>query len=160
MRKYTPEQQTIAFWNNVAITADDNQCWLWTGFCHPKGYGYFKLNRRNYRVHRIAWSYPDYVIPNGMMVLHSCDVRNCCNPKHLFIGTHQDNMDDMKAKKREIHVKGEQQWLARLTSEQVCKIRQRYALGGISMSQLARDYNLGKSTVWNLLARITWKHLP
>jgi len=35
-----------------------------------------------------------------MLVLHHCDVKDCCNPKHLFLGTHKDNAQDMIEKGR------------------------------------------------------------
>lgn len=50
--------------------------------------------------HRVAWIIKNGPIKDGMYVLHKCDSRMCCNPDHLFLGTHQDNMDDMKRKGR------------------------------------------------------------
>ncbi len=159
---YTPEQRTIAFWNKVAITADDNQCWLWQG-CHLlSGYGLMEINRKRIRAHRIAWSYPDYVIPEGMDVCHSCDNPKCCNPKHLFIGTHQENMDDMKMKKRycmPITRKGIDSNKAKLTEEQVLAIRSEYIPYKVSTPKLAAKYNVHQSVIHDIVTRKTWKHI-
>lgn len=79
-------------------------CLLWTGSFFPNGYGQVteKADGRwtSLGVHRVVYR---ETIGNvdGWMVLHTCDVRGCCNPDHLFLGTHQDNMDDMVLKGRQ-----------------------------------------------------------
>lgn len=50
--------------------------------------------------HRLAWEEAYGSIPAGMSVLHTCDVRNCVNPEHLFLGTYKDNAQDMVKKGR------------------------------------------------------------
>lgn len=79
-------------------------CWLWMGGKNLKGYGNYgyKQNKKakTARVHRLAYSQEVGPIPEGMCVLHKCDVRNCLRPEHLFIGTIQDNVDDMCRKGR------------------------------------------------------------
>lgn len=74
-------------------------CYEWMGTRSGNGYGQF--GKRNLGAHR--WSYARYVgpIPESMFVLHRCDVRQCVRPEHLFLGTHQDNMDDKVAKGRQ-----------------------------------------------------------
>ena len=75
-------------------------CWLWTGGKVTGGYGSFKIDGEKILAHR--FSYLQYVgaIPDGMNVCHSCDVPACVNPDHLWIGTQQDNVDDMINKGR------------------------------------------------------------
>jgi len=77
-------------------------CWLWTGCVTTFGYGFYRWKKPNKMVHthRIAWELEHGPIPEGMHVLHKCDVRPCCNPAHLWLGTHQENMADMRAKGR------------------------------------------------------------
>ena len=64
------------------------------------GYGMFRIKRESYLAHRYSWTLHRGPIPVGLWVLHRCDVPACVNPGHLFLGTHQDNMDDMKRKGR------------------------------------------------------------
>lgn len=75
-------------------------CWLWTGHVDRCGYGKICVNHRNINSHRAAWAAFRGPIPDGLHVLHSCDVPSCINPDHLFLGTHADNMRDRMVKGR------------------------------------------------------------
>lgn len=87
------------FWAKVS-KAEGDGCWLWTASITESGYGKIRVAGRGLRVHRLAWTLANGAIPDGQHVLHNCDVRNCVRPSHLFLGTHADNMYDMKAKGR------------------------------------------------------------
>lgn len=80
-------------------------CWEWRGSFFRSGYGQFTLRnpeggRKNWSAPRFSWTRTNGPIPPGLSVLHRCDNRKCVRPDHLFLGTHQDNMADMKAKGR------------------------------------------------------------
>ena len=86
------------FWARVRKT---DSCWLWTGARSDHGYGVLRPQAApQVRVHRLSWAMHRGPIPEGLHVLHRCDVRSCVNPDHLFLGSQADNMADMWAKQR------------------------------------------------------------
>lgn len=94
--------KTIAerFWSKVN-RRDSHGCWYWTASRNAKGYGQLMYRDGIPRhAHRISWELHNGYIPEGIWVLHRCDVPHCVNPSHLFLGTQTDNMRDMVAKKR------------------------------------------------------------
>jgi hypothetical protein len=79
-------------------------CIVFDGHLTEKGYG-----RINHRVdgrivskyaHRLAWEAVHGPIPDGMIVMHTCDNRPCINVEHLRLGTQSENMQDMYHKGR------------------------------------------------------------
>lgn len=99
------------FWQKVA-KGIESACWPWQARKLKQGYGQFQIRRGLWKyAHRMAWELTHGNIPEGLHVLHSCDHPPCCNPKHLWLGTHQQNMADMKLKGR--HRKGGQNAIPR-----------------------------------------------
>jgi hypothetical protein len=88
------------------VPEPNSGCWLWTGFDNGKGYGLLSIRNRakrehyNLLAHRVSWVLHNGEVPAGALVLHKCDVRCCVNPDHLFLGSPQDNTQDMIAKGR------------------------------------------------------------
>lgn len=126
------------------------------------GYGAQWYKGKTYYAHRVAYvKANDVSIESieGLMVRHTCDNPKCINPKHLVIGTRQDNMDDMVARGRQ--VKGTVQHLSVLTEDLVLEIRARYKprckINGTRA--LAKEFGIGTSTVSSVTSRKTWKHI-
>jgi len=76
------------------------KCWIWIRSPGPTGYGQVRHAGRMQKAHRVAWLLHRGPIPNGLWVLHKCDVPLCVNPGHLYLGTHQNNVRDMWARGR------------------------------------------------------------
>jgi hypothetical protein len=105
----------------------ESGCWEWTGFYTGK-YGAFRIGGkggRDIRAHRLSWVIQNGPIPPGMFICHQCDNPRCVNPDHLFVGTPQDNVDDMHAKGRRRTgriYRGHSNARAKLTAQQVREI--------------------------------------
>lgn len=120
---------------------DASGCHLWTGAKDRKGYGRFDQRL----AHRFSWELEHGPIPDGLCVLHRCDVPACVNTSHLFLGTHVDNMADMAAKRRS--AVGERNGRARLTDAQVLEIRHQYATLGVTQRYLAEQFGCTQSQI-------------
>lgn len=80
----------------------DNGCIMWARGCHNRGYGRINIDGKPYSVHRVsAHLYLDMPIDSELCACHTCDNPRCFRPSHLFIGTHQENMEDYYNKKRQ-----------------------------------------------------------
>ncbi len=131
-------------------------CWIFTGAVNHFGYGIVGTGGRGMptdRAHRITYRHFCGEIPSGMFVCHTCDVPSCCNPDHLFLGTNQDNVNDMVKKKRNskpprnLHVIGSKHPLSKLTEEQVKVIRDTYKKLGCTQDELAKCYGVARQTI-------------
>lgn len=87
------------FWKYVERRVED-ECWIWNGPRVPSGYGRIRWNGRDSYAHRCSYELHKGPVPPGMHVCHTCDNPPCVNPKHLFHGTRQDNMQDSVRKGR------------------------------------------------------------
>jgi hypothetical protein len=95
---------TERFWTKVERGLPD-RCWEWRAGRDNHNYGNFSVHSVMHHAHRIAYELTYGPIPDGCMVLHSCDNPPCCNPAHLRTGTHVDNMRDMR-ERRHKHATG------------------------------------------------------
>lgn len=169
MKTRSAEQR---FWQKVDVRGEE-ECWEWRGARSGNRYGNFTIGQRQMGAHRYAWELANGPVPDGLFVLHACDNPPCVNPKHLFTGTQLHNRTDCKTKgrtaagdhsPRRLHpgsyrpALGEQNH-SKLREGQVLEIRRRYAAGGVSQSQLAREYGVNQAVICRIIARKMWKHI-
>lgn len=146
-------------------------CWPWTAsIFKTTKYGQFNMIRNNGKwgpvpAHRFAYELIYGPINAKMLCCHHCDNRQCCNPQHLFVGTHQDNMNDAKMKHRFpgnprgkgpiLH--GIENPNAKLTNEMIILIRQADPLK--SQKQLAHEYGVTQTTISRIQRGNGWTHI-
>lgn len=131
-------------------------CWEWQRGTDVKGYAVFRHEAKRHKAYRAAWQVHRGDIPDGAYVCHTCDNPLCVNPDHLFLGTHADNMADMRRKKR--HARGETSPRAKLTEADVSEMRSLGASGWTN-PDLSKRFGVSRSTVSSILARRYWKHV-
>jgi hypothetical protein len=157
-RLKTPEEMEQAFlrrfWTYVDKAGPD-ECWLWNISVGGPGYGQIWRVDRMVAAHRTAYELTNGPIPDGMHVLHSCDVRACCNPAHLHIGTHQDNMREMWDRGRVKNLSRGPCPRRKLSPEQVRTIRAQ--AGAVPKLVQARRHGVAHYTIWLLLNGDTYK---
>jgi hypothetical protein len=193
------EKDIARFWAKVnkdgpTMPHMESACWVWTATKGKGGYGSFGAAGKVRAAHRIAWIAAKGQIPHdgsyhGIEVCHRCDQRDCVNPNHLFLGTHANNMEDMKLKSRgnqpcgdnhhsrlrpermargtrhgsrthpERVARGEAHSQAKLTVAQVMKIRSLYATGGITLKQLGVQFGISQTYSSEIINRKVWRHI-
>lgn len=128
-------------------------CWIWTGQQHQKdGYGMWKC-AGEWLAHRVSYIVANGAIPDGLCVCHTCDVRECVNPDHLWAGTNDENMADMKNKGRAVC--GERHHSAKLTADNVRDIRD----SDMRPSTAAKKYGISHTAAQRVIDKVTWRHI-
>jgi hypothetical protein len=152
------------FWSKVDKRPDSSQCWLWTGYIDAGGRGRFNTGSTGGKpgkirsAHRIAYELTYGPIEKGMEVCHHCDNPPCCNPAHLFLGTHMENMIDRDTKGRNINYIGTQHGMSKLTEDSVREMRYLRAQGA-TFQAIARRFGVSKSVAHQAITGVTWKHV-
>lgn len=141
-RGYTTEQRFHLSYEKVG------DCWIWIAALERWGYGQLRVDDVLTLSHRYSYQIHKGRIPKGLFVLHTCDTPACVNPNHLFLGTHQDNMNDMKRKGRARtcdQPKGESSPVSKLTNAEVAEIRKRfirYSYGKSNAKELSAEFGI------------------
>lgn len=147
------------FWEKVKKTSEDG-CWLWTGAKDGGGYGILQIatNIRE-KAHRWSWqTYYKQNIPKGYQVLHHCDNPSCVNPRHLFLGTNQDNVTDKMRKGRFNPCFGNVNGMCKITEEDVKKIVELHN-NGYSYRQITKLFPIGNTQIGRIIRKESWKWL-
>ena len=143
------------------IPVTESGCWLWTDSTNSDGYGNIGIpengKMRTKGAHRISYEIHKGEIPKGLHVCHRCDVRSCVNPAHLWIGTHQDNIDDREKKGRNKipDNRGENHGMSKLTKDKILEIRK--APG--THREIAESYGVTREAVTLIKNRKRWGHI-
>ncbi len=120
---------------------ENGECLVWKKYRDKDGYGYVSfMGSGSLRVHREIYRILNGKIPSGMFVCHSCDNPPCCNPKHLFLGTPEENTRDMLKKRRQFK---------KISNDDVKKIRE-LKVDGFSNKEIATKYNVNERTIWSI----------
>lgn len=147
------------FWSRVRIKKESDVCWRWKGYVNENGYGIFSVRGSAYKAHRVAYFLDNGRINDELLILHSCDVRLCCNPAHLYQGDPKQNAADAVKRGRNTRMYGEQNGKAKLTERQVRLIRKRYQEGGVTQKTLAQYYGVGETTIYYICTGERWINL-
>ena len=140
------------------INKVDNGCWLWTGEICPKGkHGILRSGGQVFSAYRLSYEIYKGEIPIDMCVCHTCDVRACVNPDHLWIGTQQENIQDAVQKGR--MNRGENNAGSKLQEDQVIEIVNLYKTGNYSQQQLGEMYGVAHTIISGIITGKNWKHL-
>lgn len=149
------------FWRHVQKS---DGCWLWTAGTVRYGYGSLNFYERTTLAHRASWEIHFGAIPDGLYVLHHCDVPACVRPDHLYLGTQADNIRDMIERGRhgskthpEWSSRGSDRYNALLDENKVKEIRR--LNGSVSDCELARRFGVTYSTIRLVRIGKNWKHV-
>lgn len=138
----------------------ENECWIWRGNKLPSGYGLIsKMRGKHEYAHRLSYRMHKGEIPNGLIVMHSCDNPSCVNPNHLSVGTYSDNSFDCVKKGRHakldfVGVNHPRCQFSELTVQRIKIVK-----GAIGYWRLAGLIGKNVGTVQNIMNGKNWKHL-
>lgn len=141
------------FWSRVDKRGDDD-CWPWLGRLSENGYGAFDYQGKPHIASRFSYELENGSADPNLFVCHSCDNPKCVNPKHLWLGTHQQNVDDAKRKGRLVGgngLRGSAINKSKLSAEQVREIKttstpakvlaERFGVSNTAINKIRRGKN-------------------
>jgi hypothetical protein len=152
-------------WRRVKRGRKD-ECWEWQGYKTILGYGQIGCSKPKKKIlycHRVAWESVNGPIPEGIDICHKCDNPRCCNPSHLFAGTHEDNMRDCHAKKRSVHFirpdcfpTGEKSCRSKLKKHQVIQAMKMVSRG-LPAWIIAEEFGVSRSAISKIANGKSWR---
>lgn len=153
--------QSVAdrFWNNVDV-GNEEDCWEWKGSLSIRGkYGQLMTSFKGVRFlkkgHRLSYLINKGDIPDNLIVCHMCNNSKCCNPNHLYLGTHSDNWNDTIDNGNNYvlpALKGDKSPNSKLNWKKVEEIRNSKESGVV----LGKKYGVSRVTISNVRRNLTW----
>ena len=137
------------FVEKIEVAEGKPGCWLWKGAVGSDGYGRLRRRGVTYSAHRFAYELFKGPIPEGLCVMHRCDVPHCVNPTHLVVGTKADNSRDMLRKGRDGYS------VHKLSYEQVIEVRKMLS-SGATKAEVSERFGICRSTVQDIETGATW----
>jgi len=135
---------------------NENGCHICTShetkFYH--GYCRIQVNKTKYRLHRYIYEQTYGKIPEGLVVRHKCDVRNCINPDHLELGTNWDNTQDMIKRNRHCINSDKRKPSFRFSSDSISEIR----ASNLPINTIAKQFDVSWDTIKNIKTFKTYKN--
>lgn len=149
--RFTPSSTATLeerFWQLVD-KGDPDDCWEWAGDNAGGGYGRFYNGEEQELAHRVSYRLHARTDPGDRFILHHCDNKPCVNPRHLYMGTHDDNMED--AVERNRHPSGEDHYASKLTDDEREAIRDEYEPYQVTQKELAEKYGVTRGAIKDIV---------
>lgn len=145
MQVIPPPHRLVEFGQQLVRVASG--CLEWTSELSHNGYGRFRFEIdgvvHRWQAHRLVYTVYKGNIPDGLVVMHSCDNPKCCAIEHLSLGTHKDNMQDAQRKNR--------LGLNSKFSHTVCQDMFLAHQEGETQVSIAARYETTQAAVWNCI---------
>lgn len=154
--KYAPRSWSLGEkLEHGSVSEPVTGCRLWCLSCNKKGYGRLRWDHKIQQAHRMSWEAHFGPVPEGLHVLHKCDVPACINPDHLWLGTNADNNADKITKGRQRPCRGARNGSAKLREVDIIAIRSDQR----AHTSIARDYGVTGVHVGHIKAGRVWSHV-
>lgn len=149
------EKQFKAFWAKVNVSEG---CWEWEAALYSNGYGHFVINGKDHLAHKVSFQLAGGIIPEGLLLRHSCDNRKCVRPDHLIPGAQSNNIQDCIERGRLSPGKlyGEENAASVLTAAQVKEIKVLLNSKLYTQTAIAKKFGVSISVVNRIKLGKTW----
>lgn len=154
--------------NNIALgnrsihfEIDSNNCWnVVNRYSIKSGHSRFYYNGKLWLTHRLVYiTYVFSQLSDSDVVMHKCDNGKCINPQHLTHGSQTENIQDMDNKGRRVPAIGVRNTNAKLSEDDISKIREWYRIGFKNQYELANIFRVKQNTIFYIVSNRTWTHV-
>jgi len=152
-----PKPIEESFWARVEKT---DSCWWWRGYVNNNGYGrlYVALKKKSMSAHKLSYVLAHGDVPEGMVIMHSCDNRKCVNPEHLRVGTASDNQRDAMHKNRAYFSRIKGDYHPRSDLSEISVARALLVKDALPVQDIANALGTSKSNIYKIVQKVSWPH--